>query len=60
MKYFHLSYFVGLIFNCGNTQEFKNQLFFYVTINGQTPAFLAVASNVFPTVASRDILRNGI
>ena len=39
-----------LMFNYGNTQEFKNQVFLYANIHGQTPAFPAVASNVFPAV----------
>ena len=32
-----------MLFNLGNTQEFKNQVFFYVNIHGETPAFPAVA-----------------
>ena len=35
------------------TQEMLN-------INGQTPAFPAVACNVFPVVAARDSFRNWI
>lgn len=31
-----------------------------MNIHGQTPAFLAVASNVFPAVALHDIFRNSI
>ena len=60
MKYFKLSCHVGLIFNCGKTQEFKIQVLFYVNSHGQTIAFPTVESNVFPAVASRDISRNEI
>ena len=59
MKYFNLDCLVGLIFNCGTTQEFKNP-FFYVNIHGQRPAFPAVASNVFFAVVSQDFFKNGI
>ena len=55
MKYFKLSCLVGLIFNCGKTQEFKIQVFFYVNSHGQTLAFPKVESK-----ASRDISRNEI
>ena len=59
MKYFKLAYLVGLRFTCETTKEFKNS-FFYVNIHGQSPAFPAVASNVFFTLASQDSFKNEI
>ena len=52
MKYLNLACLVGLIFNCGTTQEFKNP-FLYVNIHGQSTEFSAVTSNVFFALASK-------
>ena len=55
-----LSCFLDLMFNCGNTKEFKNQVLSNVKSSGLTPALPVVESNVFPAVASQDIFRNWI
>ena len=60
ITYFSPFCLLGLIFNCGNNQEFKIQVFIYVNINGQAPAFTAIASHIFTTVASRDIFRKWV
>ena len=46
-----------LIFNCRISQELENQMFLNMNIHVPSPTFPAVASNVFPAIASRDIFR---